>query len=48
MFEEITEAYENNNLAIAELESILDTLIELNREFEQMLSEMDIQETIDE
>lgn len=44
MYNELTKAYENNNLAIAELEEVLDTLIQLNREFEQMLAEMDIKE----
>lgn len=48
MYNELTKAYENNNLAIAELEEVLDTLKELNREFEQMLSEMDIKEAINE
>lgn len=43
----LTKAYENNNLLISELEEVLDTLIQMNREFEQMLNEMDIKEDID-
>jgi len=43
----LTKAYENNNLLISELEEVLDTLIQMNREFEQMLNEMDIKEELD-
>lgn len=43
----LTKAYENNNLLISELEEVLDTLIQMNREFEQMLNEMDIKELVE-